>query len=76
MKDGTVTFGETTVKSPYVRPAADYVYPDMKALEDAIAKAKAVDRNKYTESSLKTMDDALSAAEEILPKYQELASQE
>ncbi|MBQ1376135.1 MAG: S-layer homology domain-containing protein, partial [Clostridia bacterium] len=76
VKDGTVTFGETTVKSPYVRPAADYVYPDMKALRDAIAKAKAVDRNKYTESSLKTMDDALSAAEEILPKYQELASQE
>lgn len=75
VKDGVVTFGDETVKTPYVRPAADYVYPEMKDLEDAIAQAKAQEQSKYTANSWKTMEDALAAAEETLAKYQGLAEQ-
>ena len=68
--DGVATFGDSTVPTPYVRPEADYVYPAMKALEDAIAQAKAKSQAAYTDTSWQEMNQALKNAEEVLAQFQ------
>ena len=69
-ENGVVTFGNQTVQTPYVRPLADYVYPVMKTLEDAIAQAKTKNQADYTASSWEEMTQALASAEEILAQFQ------
>ena len=70
VQDGMAVFGDSTVQTPYVRPEADYLYPAMKALEDAIAQAKTRNQTAYTAESWTAMEEALKTAQDILAQFQ------
>ena len=54
------------VEKPAVEEDADYT-----AVNAAIAKADKIDRSKYTEESLKALDDAVAAVEKGLKEYEQ-----
>ena len=54
------------LKKPAVEEDADYT-----AVNAAIAKADKIDRSKYTEESLKALDDAVAAVEKGLKESEQ-----
>ena len=56
------------VESPVVEPEKDADYTTVNA---AIAKADKIDRSKYTEESLKALDDAVAAVEKGLKESEQ-----
>lgn len=66
VRGGLVIPDGGSVEAPYVRSAAEYVYPEMKSLEDAIAEAKSKDGGDYTDESWAPVPEALAQAETAL----------
>lgn len=65
---------EATLPKPWDQPGPDEYHPeyedpgeaDKTVLQEAIAKAKAVDADQYTEATVKAMNEALKAAEILM----------